>query len=139
MKTIYIIANIDVNTCNNSPWMNTVPFLKNDRIPGIGLQMVSDIHWNCLAKENETLYFSLYKIEINTYKEYLDKRRELFDSKDFSNAEKFGFIKMNDFTYKVDPENKKQIINGYEITLSYNRLSSYPGEFYLDCPSIYFE
>lgn len=141
MKTIYIIANIDVNTCNKSPWMNTTPFLQNDYSPGIGLQMISDLHWNCVAQRNETIYFSLYKIEINNYKEYLSKRKELFDSNNITEeyAYKLGFIKMNDFAYKVDPDNKKQMINGYEISISYHQINKYSNDFYLDCPSIYFD
>jgi len=139
MKTLYLIANLDVNTCGESPWMNTTPFVRNNCNPGIGLQMISDIHWNCLGKKDEIIYFSLYKIEVNDFNEFLRKRRELFDSKDFSNAEKFGFVNMNNFEYKVDENNKEQIINGFEISLSYHKLSSKPDKFYLDCPSIYFE
>jgi hypothetical protein len=139
MKTLYLIANLDVNTCGESPWMNTNPFVRNDCNPGIGLQMISDIHWNCLGKKDEIIYFSLYKIEVNDFNEFLRKRRELLDSKDFSNAEKFGFVNMNNFEYKVDENNKEQIINGFEVSLSYHKLGKYPDKFYLDCPSIYFE
>ena len=64
MRKIYIIANLDVNTCGESPWLNTVPFIKNDCNPGIGLQLISDIHWNCIGKKDEIIYFSLYKIEV---------------------------------------------------------------------------
>ena len=68
-------------------------------------------------------------------------KSELFDSKDFSNAniESFGFVNMNNFEYKVDPDNKTQIINGYEVSISYNKVGKSPDKFYLDCPSIYFE
>jgi hypothetical protein len=140
MRTLYLIGNLDINTCGESPWLNTQPFLQNDCSPGIGLQMISDIHWNCTAKENEIIYFTLYKTEINSYNDFLHKRKELFNSADFSNSniEKFGFLNMNNFAYKVDQNNKQQIINGYEISLSYHRLSQFQNKFYLDCPSIYF-
>jgi hypothetical protein len=139
MKTLYLIANLDVNTCGESPWMNTNPFVRNDCNPGIGLQMISDLHWNCMGKKDEIIYFSLYKIDVNDFNEFLRKRRELLDSKDFSNAERFGFININNFEYKVDENNKQQIINGFEVSLSYHKISKNPDKFYLDCPSIYFE
>lgn len=141
MKTIYIIANLDINTCGESPWLNTAPFIKNDCNPGIGLQMISDIHWNCIGEKDKIIYFTLYKTEVNNYNEFLRKRSELFGSKDFSktNIESFGFVNMNNFEYKVDENNKKQMINGYEVTLSYHKVSKSPDKFYLDCPSIYFD
>jgi len=141
MKTIYIIANLDINTCGESPWMNTMPFIKNDYSPGTGLQLISDIHWNCFGKKDEIIYFTLYKIEVSNYNEFLRKRSELFYSKDFSKTsiESFGFVNMNNFKYKVDENDKKQMINGYEVTLSYNKVGKFPDKFYLDCPSIYFD
>jgi hypothetical protein len=141
MKTIYIIANLNVNTCGESPWMNTMPFIKNDCSPGTGLQLISDIHWNCIGEKDKIIYFTLYKIEVNNYNEFLRKRSELFDSKDFSktNIESFGFVNMNNFEYKVDENDKKQMINGYEVTLSYHKVGKFPDKFYLDCPSIYFD
>jgi len=141
MKTLYLIGNLDVNTYGDSPWMNTTPFVRNECTPGIGLQMISDIHWNYVGKKDEVIYFTLYKIEVNSYNEFLCKRRELLDSKDFSNTniEYMGFIIMNNFAYKVDQNNVTQIINGYEVSLSYNKLGGFPDKFYLDCPCIYFE
>jgi hypothetical protein len=141
MRTLYLIGNLDINTCGESPWLNTQPFVQNEIKPGIGLQMISDIHWNCIAKENEIIYFTLYKIEVSSYNDFLHKRTELFNSADFSNSniENLGFVNMNNFAYKVDQNNKEQIINGYEVSLSYHKLSKFPNKFYLDCPSIYFE
>ncbi len=141
MKTIYLIANLDVNTCGETPWMNTNPFIINDRKPGIGLQMITDLHWNCLGKKDEIIYFTLYKIEVNDYNEFLLKRRKLFESEDFTNTniENLGFVNMNNFQYKVDENNKEQVINGYEVCLSYHKIGKFPDKFYLDCPSIYFD
>jgi hypothetical protein len=138
MKTIYVIANLDPNNLESS-WMNTTPFIKIDSDTEFSLQMISDIHWNCLGEKNEIINFTVYKIDINNYKDFYNKRHTLLDSKNFSyeNVESIGFVKLSDFAYKVDADNKTQSINGYEVSLSYHKISSHPDKFYLAHPIIY--
>jgi hypothetical protein len=140
-KYIYIIANLRQNkeSCENI-WMNTKPFVElNHESNKITLQMISDIFINFLENEKSIIYFSLYRIK-NNMKEFFLKREDLFKNINLlpDYAEKIGFEKMNDFEYIVDPLNKKQISNGFEIKFNYTKDKMFDGKIYITHPIITF-
>jgi len=137
-KYIYIIANLKDN---EKIWMNTKPFVElNQESNKITLQMLSDIYINFLENEKTIIYFSLYRIK-NNMKEFFLKREDLFKNINLlpNYAEKIGFEKMNDFEYLVDPINKKQISNRFEICFNYKKNNLFGDKIYLTHPNITFD
>ena len=139
-KTFYTLANFFVDDRNDHPWMTSTPFyqMEGDRTH---LAMIRDTFINFVALPGETIRFSLYRIEVDDAKSFLQKRAMIFNNKDytFSTVRSYGFEKVVDFNYIVDEEHKEQDFNGIKIRFCYDRDEKmFKDKIYLSCPSIDF-
>jgi hypothetical protein len=136
VKYYYTLANFDTE----NPWLTGNPFCEIEQKDGSTiLSMIRDININFVDCPNSKIKFSLYRFKGDNFKQFLQKRGELFLSKIFTseNISNMGFEKLNDFEYVVDENCKKQYSNGYEIEFKYDKDEKMFGDkIYLCLPTI---